>query len=787
MPVLDSHRAVRRRRHARSPRPRTSVSRCSSRRSPAAAGAGCAGWRSPPTCRRRCRRRCGRRESAFGDATVFLEQAVVDPRHIEVQILADGAGRRHPPVRAGLLGAAPAPEGRRDRAGPEPRPRSCASGSARTRSRSPGQIGYVNAGTVEFLLDRRRPARLHRDEPADPGRAHGHRGGHRRRPGAVARSGSPSGETLADLGLSQDTIRAAAAPRCSAGSPPRTRPTASAPTPARSPPTARPAAPGIRLDGGTALRRRRDQRALRLAAGQADLPRPRLRPPRSAGPAGRWPSSASAASPPTSRSCRPCSTTRTSRAGRVTTSFIDEHPHLLTARASADRGTRLLTYLADVTVNKPHGDRPATSIDPREQAARRSTCDAPPPDGSRQRLPRARPGGLRRRAARADRARRSPTPPSGTPTSRCWPPGCAPGTCSPSPGTSPARPRSCCRWSAGAAPPTTSRCASWPRTRGSGWPRCARRCRTSACRCCCAAATPSATRPTRPTVTDAFVAGGGGAPASTSSGSSTRSTTSTRCGRRSTPSGQTGTAVAEVALCYTGDLSDPGEKLYTLDYYLRLAEQIVEAGAHVLAIKDMAGLLRAAGGAHAGHRAARAVRPAGAPAHPRHRGRPARDLRSPRSTAGVDAVDGPVALDGRHHLAAAAVGARRRDRPHRARPPAWTSTAVNDLEPYWEAVRKVYAPFESGLPAPTGRVYHHEIPGGQLSNLRQQADRARPGRPLRGDRGRLRRRRPDARPPGQGDPVVQGGRRPRAAPGRRRGRPRGLRGRPRTSSTSPTR
>ena len=54
----------------------------------------------------------------------------------------------------------------------------------------------------------------------------------------------------------------------------------------------------------------------------------------------------------------------------------------------------------------------------------------------------------------------------------------------------------------------------------------------------------------------------------------------------------TGTALAEVALCYTADLSDPGETLYTLDYYLRLAEQIVEAGAHVLAIKDMAGLLR---------------------------------------------------------------------------------------------------------------------------------------------------------------------------------------------------
>ena len=47
--------------------------------------------------------------------------------------------------------------------------------------------------------------------------------------------------------------------------------------------------------------------------------------------------------------------------------------------------------------------------------------------------------------------------------------------------------------------------------------------------------------------------------------------------------------------------------------------------------------------------------------------------------------------------------------------------AVSDLEPYWEAVRQLYAPFENGIPGPTGRVYKHEIPGGQLSNLRAQA------------------------------------------------------------------
>ena len=81
----------------------------------------------------------------------------------------------------------------------------------------------------------------------------------------------------------------------------------------------------------------------------------------------------------------------------------------------------------------------------------------------------------------------------------------------------------------------------------------------------------------------------------------------------------TGTAVAEVALCYTADLSDPGERLYTLDYYLRLAEQIVSAGAHVLAIKDMAGLLRPRRPPRWSPRCGNAstCRP---PAHPRHGG-----------------------------------------------------------------------------------------------------------------------------------------------------------------------
>ncbi len=163
----------------------------------------------------------------------------------------------------------------------------------------------------------------------------------------------------------------------------------------------------------------------------------------------------------------------------------------------------------------------------------------------------------------------------------------------------------------------------------------------------------------------------------------------------------------------------PGERLYTLDYYLRLAERIVDAGAHVLAIKDMAGLLRAP--------AARTSSPPCAsgstcrctctPTTP-----PAAS--SPRLLAAIDA--GVDAVD----VASASMAGTTSQVPmsalvaatdHTERETGLDLRAVCDLEPYWEAVRRLYAPFESGLPSPTGRVYDHEIPGGQLSNLRQQA------------------------------------------------------------------
>ena len=181
----------------------------------------------------------------------------------------------------------------------------------------------------------------------------------------------------------------------------------------------------------------------------------------------------------------------------------------------------------------------------------------------------------------------------------------------------------------------------------------------------------------------------------------------------------TKTAVAEVALCYTADLLDPNEKLYTLDYYLGLAEQIVEAGAHIIAIKDMAGLLRPA----AAEKLVTALRerfdlPVHLHTHDTAGGQLATLMAA--INAGVDAVDvasAPMAGTTSQPSASALVAAL-------AHTPRDTGISLDDvcaLEPYWEAVRNVYRPFESGLPGPTGRVYHHEIPGGQLSNLRQQA------------------------------------------------------------------
>jgi len=182
---------------------------------------------------------------------------------------------------------------------------------------------------------------------------------------------------------------------------------------------------------------------------------------------------------------------------------------------------------------------------------------------------------------------------------------------------------------------------------------------------------------------------------------------------------ETNTTVAEVAMAYSGNLMDPAEDLYTLDYYLNLAEEIVEAGAHVLAIKDMAGLIRPAAAA----KLVTALRerfdlPVHVHTHDTAGGQLATYLAA--ANAGADVVDvasAPLAGTTSQPSMSALVAAFAQTE----RDTGIDLQAVFDMEPYWEAVRQVYAPFESGIPGPTGRVYKHEIPGGQLSNLRTQA------------------------------------------------------------------
>ncbi|MEO5711545.1 MAG: pyruvate carboxylase, partial [Nocardioidaceae bacterium] len=403
------------------------------------------------------------------------------------------------------------------------------------------------------------------------------------------------------------------------------------------------------------------------------------------------------------------------RSGHVTTAFIDQHPQLLTARSSADRGTKLLTYLAEVTVNKPYGEAPV-SVDPVSKLPALD-LSVPAPDGTRQLLlaqgPEAFARSLREQtpvavtdttfrdahqSLLATRVRtRDLTAVAGhvaRMTPQLW---------------------SLEAWG-GATYDVALRFLS-----EDPWERLAvlRQAVPNICLQMLLRGRNTVGYTPYPTeVTEAFVH-----EAAATGIDVFRIFDALNDVEQMRPAieavGATGTTVAEVALCYTGDLSNPDEKLYTLDYYLRLAERIVDAGAHVLAIKDMAGLLRAP----AAHKLVTALRSEFAlPLHLHTHDTPGGQLATLLAAidAGVDAVDAATAsMSGTTSQPALSALVATTD--HSTRATGLDLRAVCDLEPYWEATRRVYAPFESGLPSPTGRVYTHEIPGGQLSNLRQQA------------------------------------------------------------------
>jgi pyruvate carboxylase len=649
-------------------------------------------------------------ESAFGDPTLYLEQAVINPRHIEVQILADRHGnvmhlferdcsvqRRHQKV----IELAPAPNLPEDL-----RAAICADAVAFAR-----QIDYTYAGTVEFLLDERghyvfiemnpriQVEHTVTEEITDVDLV-------------ASQMRIADGETLEGLGLSQDSLQVhGAAMQC--------RITTEDPANGFRPDTGRitgyrtPGGAGIRLDGGSHLgaeiSAHFDSMMVKLTCRGRDFStavaraRRALAEFRIRGVSTNIPFLQAVVNDPDFR------------AGRVTTSFIDERPYLLTARTPADRGTKILNYLADVTVNQPHGPRPST-VYPQDKLPQ-IDLDSAPARGSKHLLTEVGPEGFARwlresksvgvtdttfrdahQSLLATRLRSTgllmvaPYIARMTPqllSIECW---------------------------GGATYDVALRFL-----KEDPWERLAalREAVPNIClQMLLRGRNTVGYTPYPESVTYAFVA------EATATGidiyrifDALNNVDSMRPAIDAVR--ETGTAVAEVAMSYTGDLSDPNENLYTLDYYLKLAEQIVDAGAHVLAIKDMAGLLRPP----AAHQLISALRSRfDLPVHVHTHDTPGGQLATYLAAwqAGANAVDGasgPLAGTTSQPALSSIVAAA----AHTEYDTGLSLSAVCDLEPYWEALRKVYAPFESGIPGPTGRVYRHEIPGGQLSNLRQQA------------------------------------------------------------------
>src|SRR5918993_1063875 len=557
-------------------------------------------------------------EAAFGDPTVFLEQALIRPRHIEVQVLADAASevvhlferdcsvqRRHQKV----LEMAPAPN-----LDPELRDRLCEDAVRFGRA-----VGYRNAGTVEFLVGedgrhvfiemnpRIQVEHTVTEETTDVDVVH-------------AQLRIAGGETLRDLDLTQESIRQrGVALQC--------RVTTEDPGQGFSPDTGRisvyrsPGGAGIRLDGGntyagTEITPYFDSLLVKVTAHGADLPSAAVRARRALAEFRVRGVATNVAF------LRAVLLEPDFLAGLATTSFIDERPHLTAVSTGADRASRLLALLADVTVNRPHGPPPPVP-DPRTKLPPLPQGDPPP--GSRQRLLDLGPEGFTRWLRETDTLQ---------------------------------------------VTDTTMRDAHQSLF--------ATRMRTFDM----LGAAPHVAH-TMPQLFSAEVWGG---------------------------------ATFDVALRFLHE--DPWERLARLRERLpNVCLQMLLRGQNAVGytryppdvVRSFVDEARATG--------VDIFRIFDANNDVDHI-RPAIDA---TLEAGADAIDGAAApLSGMTSQPSLAAIVAATD--HTDRATGLSLEALGDLEPYWEAVRTLYAPFEAGLRFPTGTIYRHEIPGGQLSNLRQQAN-----------------------------------------------------------------
>ncbi|KUJ76851.1 pyruvate carboxylase [Ruegeria marisrubri] len=177
--------------------------------------------------------------------------------------------------------------------------------------------------------------------------------------------------------------------------------------------------------------------------------------------------------------------------------------------------------------------------------------------------------------------------------------------------------------------------------------------------------------------------------------------------------------ICEGTVCYTGDIMDPDRAKYDLKYYVQTAKELRDAGAHVLGLKDMAGLLKPA----AARVLIRALKEeVGLPIHfhTHDTAGIASATILAASEAGVDAVD--CAMDSfSGNTSQATLGTVVEALRHTDRDTGLDIKAIREISDYFEAVREQYAAFESGLQAPASEVYLHEMPGGQFTNLKAQA------------------------------------------------------------------
>ncbi len=178
-------------------------------------------------------------------------------------------------------------------------------------------------------------------------------------------------------------------------------------------------------------------------------------------------------------------------------------------------------------------------------------------------------------------------------------------------------------------------------------------------------------------------------------------------------------AICEASLCYTGDILDPRRTKYSLKYYVKLAKELEQMGAHFIAIKDMAGLCRP----YAAHALVKALKnEVGLPIHFHTHDTSGIASASifEASDAGVDVVDLALAsMSGSTsqpnlNSTVAALQNTRRDT-------GLDLAALNEFSDYWEQVRLIYAPFDTAPKTGSAEVYLHEMPGGQYTNLKEQA------------------------------------------------------------------